>query len=240
MCNNDWTPHDLLRDSVDMRAPVPKERYSQKLSQQIYALLRKDIIECTLEPGQLLEGAAMSERYQIGRTPFREACQRLETAGLVEIMPYRGAIVASFSYRDISDLFEVRHMVEPEIAALASQRSSGNKLEELEANIAEWKKLTKSNAPPLVPEINWNSKNFHLGVARLTQNKELVNTMEGIQDKLMRIVIFTARRSPQNYPFNAIHPEILEAIRRGKAADARNLMIKDIKQAWDWVRDFGG
>lgn len=216
------------------------KRYSQKLSRQIYELLKKDIVECNLEPGQLLEGAVICERYQIGRTPFREACQQLETAGLVEIIPYRGAHVASFSFRDISDIFEARLMLEPEVAALASQRRLENKLEELEANIAEGKTLTRTGAPPLVPEINLNSKNFHLGVAQLTQNKELVNAVEGIHDKLMRIVIFTARRSPQTYPFNSIHPQILDAIRRGDAAGAREWMIKDIKEAWDWVRDFGG
>ena len=223
-----------------MTTPTTKERYTQKLSEQICAMLRKDIIECTLEPGQLLENSAISERYQIGRTPFREACQRLESAGLVEIVPHRGAFVASFSYRDISNLFELRMIVEPEIAALACQRGSGSNLEELVENIAEFQRLTKTGAPWLVPEINWNSKNFHLAVARLTQNKELVSVVEGIQDKLMRIMIFTARRSPQNIPLNAIHPRILEAIRGGKPADAREWMTKDIKQAWDWVRDFGG
>src|SRR5580698_7433110 len=130
-----------------------KERYNQKLSQQIFELLRKDIIECTLEPGQLLEGTAISERYQIGRTPFREACQRLESAGLVEIFPHRGAFVASFSHRNISDLFELRMVVEPEIAALACQRSNADNLKALEDNITESKQLLKSSDPRLVPEI---------------------------------------------------------------------------------------
>jgi DNA-binding GntR family transcriptional regulator len=225
---------------INMPTATTKERYSQKLSQQICELLKKDIIECNLEPGQLLEGVAISERYQIGRTPFREACQRLETAGLVEIVPHRGAFVASFSHRNISDLFELRMVVEPEVAALAAQRSAGSSLAALESNIAEWEGLTQSTEPPGIPDINWNSKNFHLEVARLTQNKELVNVVEAIQDKLMRIMIFTARRSPHNFPFNAIHPEILEAIRKGNASEAKERMIRDIKIAWDWVRDFGG
>jgi DNA-binding GntR family transcriptional regulator len=223
-----------------MESPAVKERGARKLSQQVCELLKKDILECRLEPGQLLEEAAINERYQIGRTPFREACQRLEAEGLVEIVPHRGAFVASFSYRDISDLFELRMMVEPAMAELASQRFSVEKLQALDENIAEWKSITQANGPRLVPEINWNSKNFHVGVARLTQNRELAATVEGMRDKLMRVIIFTARRSPHNYPFNAIHAEILEAIRSGNASEARNLMTKDIKNAWDWVRDFGG
>ena len=70
-----------------MTLAVATERGTKKLSQQIYELLKRDIVECRLEPGQLLEETAISERYQIGRTPFREACHRLEAAGLVEIVP---------------------------------------------------------------------------------------------------------------------------------------------------------
>lgn len=224
-----------------MAGTLTREPSTKKLSQQIYELLKKDIVECRLEPGQLLEEASISERYEIGRTPFREACQRLAAAGLVEIVPHRGAFVASFSYEDVSDLFELRMIVEPSVAELACQRSQGSTIEALEENIAEWERLMKKklSVPGLVPEINWNSRKFHLEVARLTRNKELINTIETIQAKLMRIIIFTARRSPQNYPFNAVHPEILDAIRGGKAVEARNLMTKDVKQAWEWIRNFG-
>jgi len=217
-----------------------KEPGTKKLSLQIYELLKKDIVECRLEPGQLLEEASISERYEIGRTPFREACQRLEAEGLVEIVPHRGAFAASFSYEDISDLFELRMIVEPAVAELACQRSSGSGLEELDENIKEWERMTKAIVPALVPQINWNSKNFHLGVARLTRNKQLIDTIERIHDRLMRIIIFATRRSLQTtYAFNILHPEILDAIRRGNTVGARDLMTKDIERAWEWVRDYG-
>jgi DNA-binding GntR family transcriptional regulator len=222
-----------------MTGTLTREPSTKKLSQQIYELLKKDIVECRLEPGELLEEASMSERYAIGRTPFREACQRLEAAGLVEIVPHRGAFVASFSSEDIDDLFELRMIVEPAVAELACQRSSGSGLEALAENVAEWGRLTKMSAPSLVPQINLNSKNFHLGVARLTRNKELMSAIENMHDKLMRIIVFSARRSPPDYPFNAVHPEIFEAIGRGNSVEARDLMTKDVKQAREWIRNFG-
>ena len=217
-----------------------KKHMSAKLSEQIYELLKRDIVECRLEPGQLLEDAAMRKLYSIGRTPFREACQRLEGDRLVEIIPHRGAYVTSFAYDDINDLFELRMIVEPAVAELACRRSTRANLTALEENIAESRRLIKMNPLGGVPKINWNSRNFHLGVARLTGNKELISAMESIHDKLMRLTIFTARRSPQDSHFNAIHPEILEAIRCSNTAEARRLMTNDIQGAWDWVKDFGG
>ena len=218
---------------------VAKDRSTKKLSEQIYELMRKDIIECTLEPGELLEETVITERYQIGRTPFREACHWLEAEGLIEIIPHRGCFVGSFSNKDINDLFELRMIVEPQVAELACLRSHAAQLQILEKNIAEAQRLTKSKRPNTNPNINWNSMGFHVELAKLTQNQELQNVIEAIHTKLMRIVMFTARRTPENFPFNAIHPEIYEAVRAGKPADARKAMIKDVESARKWISDFG-
>jgi DNA-binding GntR family transcriptional regulator len=87
---------------------IVKSRPTKRLSGQIYEMMRKDIIECNLEPGELLEESVITDRYQIGRTPFREACHWLEAEGLLEIVPHRGCFVASFSNKDVNDLFELR------------------------------------------------------------------------------------------------------------------------------------
>lgn len=218
---------------------ISKDRSTKKLSEQIYELMRKDIMECSLEPGELLEESVITERYQIGRTPFREACHWLEAEGLIEIVPHRGCFVASFSSKDVNDLFELRMILEPQVAELACLRSHPTQLQSLEKNIAEAQRLTKAKKPNTNPNINWNSMEFHVEVGKLTQNLEVQNVIEGIHSKLMRIVMFTARRTPENYPFNAVHPEIYEAIRAGKSADARKAMIKDIEGARKWISDFG-
>src|SRR6187401_2390886 len=137
-------------------ATITKERSTKKLSEQIYELMRKDIVECNLEPGELLEETVITDRYQIGRTPFREACHWLEAEGLLEIVPHRGCFVASFSNKDVNDLFELR----------------------LKKNISEAQRLTKAKKPNTNPNINWNSMEFHVEVAKLTQNQELQGVIE--------------------------------------------------------------
>ena len=90
-----------------------KKKANIKLSEQIYHLLKRDIIECVYEPGQTLQESAVRETYKIGHTPFREACARLKAEGLIQIVPHRGYFVAPFSPSLIQDLFELRLMVEP-------------------------------------------------------------------------------------------------------------------------------
>jgi DNA-binding GntR family transcriptional regulator len=225
---------DRSRSSALIKSPPNK-----KLSEQIYERLRKDIIECVFDPGALLEEAFVTERYQIGRTPFREACHWLEAEGLLEIVPHRGCFVASFSNKDITDLFETRLMIEPPVAELAAQRSDPSQLGDLVKNLTEAVRIRRARGVDVALEVNWNSMDFHVQVAVLTQNQELQGLVENLQTKLMRIIMFTARRTPQNYPLDSIHPEIFDAIRKQKPSEARRWMIKDLERAREWVRDFG-
>ena len=222
-----------------MPTTTRSEHGVKKLSAQVYELLKHDILECTWEPGQVLDEAIVSERYQIGRTPFREACHRLEAEGLIEIVPHRGSFVGSFSAKDIGDLFELRLVVEPSVAEMACTRRQPSDLKRLEVNLKDCARLRKSKRAQVIPELNWNSQDFHVQVARLARNAELVELVERIHSKLMRILVFTARRSPNDYPFNAIHAEIFDAIVRGKGSEARKLMVRDIEQAQHWVLAFG-
>src|SRR4051794_39686023 len=99
------------------------------LVESLYELLKKDIIECRLRPGEMVQESFVRERYQIGHTPFREACQRLEAESLLQIIPRRGYFVPSFSNKDIRDLFELRTAVEALSVELACERGQREGLE---------------------------------------------------------------------------------------------------------------
>ncbi len=214
-------------------------RTPQKLTEKIYELLKKDIIECKLEPGELLQETTVQDRYRIGHTPFREACHRLEAEGLVQILPHRGYFVSSFSNKNIRDLFELRMTIEPKAAELACQRSGLDQWNDLEKNLLELSRLTEIETLTFIEDINWNNRDFHLQVAKLADNQLLEGVIENIHNKLMRIIMFTARRTPENQLFNPLHAMIFEAIKQRKAADARRWMIKDVVIAREWIREFG-
>src|ERR1700761_1180077 len=84
--------------------------------------LREAILAGTLEPGTRLRAEAVAERLSSSRTPVREALLLLAREGLVEIEPRRGATVRAFDAADVSDLYEVRSLIEPHAAALAARR----------------------------------------------------------------------------------------------------------------------
>jgi DNA-binding GntR family transcriptional regulator len=207
------------------------------LVESLYDLLKKDIIECRLQPGEMLQETFVRERYQIGHTPFREACQRLEAEGLIQIIPRRGYFVPSFSNKDIRDLFELRSAVEALAVELACERGNPGGFQALESNLEEFRILIETRPPSLPQEINWNNKAFHTLVGRLSDNLELESAVERIHNKLMRIIMFTTRITPEEQFSNSLHPRIFEALREKKIAEARKWMVKDINVARDWIRD---
>jgi len=58
-----------------------------------------------------------------------------------------------------------------------------------------------------------------------------------IHNKLMRIIMFTTRITPEEQLASSLHPKIFEALRQKKTAEARKGMLKDINVARDWIRD---
>jgi DNA-binding GntR family transcriptional regulator len=95
--------------------------------------LQHAILEGVLQPGERLRAEALAQRFGTSRTPIREALLQLEAQGLVEVEPNRGAVVRAFDRDDLLDLYEVRALLEPRAAALATHRISEADIAELEA-----------------------------------------------------------------------------------------------------------
>ena len=79
---------------------------------QVYAALRKEILDGQLRPGDSLSVLKIAERFGASRTPVRDAFLRLESDGLVTLIDRQGARVSPISIRGVRDLFEMRTMLE--------------------------------------------------------------------------------------------------------------------------------
>ncbi|WP_187276661.1 GntR family transcriptional regulator [Parahaliea maris] len=89
-----------------------------------YRLLEEKIVTMELAPGALLSEAELSLELGLGRTPVREALQRLSAEHLVEIMPRRGIRVAGIDVVKQLRVLEVRRVLEVQSASLAARRAS--------------------------------------------------------------------------------------------------------------------
>jgi DNA-binding GntR family transcriptional regulator len=92
------------------------------LGEQAYQRLREMIVHLDLAPGDVLSEDDLRVRLGIGRTPIREALQRLAREHFVTVIPRRGMFVAGIDVSELSMLFETRTVLEPYAARLAAAR----------------------------------------------------------------------------------------------------------------------
>jgi DNA-binding GntR family transcriptional regulator len=92
------------------------------LSDQAYLEIRRMIIRLQLPPGAVLREEQLQQQLGIGRTPIREALQRLARDQFVTVIPRRGMLVTSIEVSELGVLYETRAVMEPYAARLACAR----------------------------------------------------------------------------------------------------------------------
>lgn len=109
---------DLLERLEDEDAP------QASLPQRAYRLLEELIVTLQLRPGEVLSEITLASRLGIGRTPIREALQRLAREGLIVIIPRRGILVSELDVRRQLRLLELRRELERLNARNSARRAS--------------------------------------------------------------------------------------------------------------------
>ena len=93
------------------------------LTERAYKAIEERIVTLQLSPGQLLSEQSLAAQLKIGRTPIREALQRLARDGLVAILPRRGILVSEINLLTHLELLEVRREIERLMARAAAERA---------------------------------------------------------------------------------------------------------------------
>jgi len=99
--------------------------------------MRRRIIAGEILPGVNLSEMALAEEFGVSRTPVREALKQLETEGLVEVRPRVGTFVTTPSRREITELFEMKELLEGAAARLLAQRGRVPEVDLLEENLRQ-------------------------------------------------------------------------------------------------------
>ena len=97
----------------------------------LFETLRNDILTHKIENGAKLTEQNVCNMYGVSRTPVREAFQKLELDGLIDIVPNKGAFVRGLSMQDIKDMYELRKAYEVICVQFAVDRISPEEMEQL-------------------------------------------------------------------------------------------------------------
>lgn len=181
-------------------------------------------------PGDKLMTVALAKRYQISRTPIREALIQLEREGVVESSVNAGYQLKLFSLEEICDIYEIRELLEGmAVEKLAKKGIAPEQLEKLHKSC-----LACQNAET-IEQRDAADRDFHGMICDFVGSEILCSI---IHNYLVLSASFNvARHMHSVYSFSNgrdIHREhslIVDAITAGNAKLARNLVIKHISQA---------
>lgn len=120
------------------KAPPSEFDSAETLTDKAYAHLEEMIVTLQLAPGSAVSEQVLSKRLDIGRTPIREALQRLARERLVVILPRRGVIVSEINVKSQLRLLEVRRELERLLARGCARRATAEERTDFERLASEF------------------------------------------------------------------------------------------------------
>jgi len=180
------------------------------LRQMAYEQIKHDIITCQLSPGEPLSEGRFADRFQISKTPVREALTSLQKDRLVEYTPNRGFVVAPVSYTDVQEIFEARLFYETALFKLALKFITEADIELLHGYSRVEYDLQESNAIELYQQANYD---FHMGIARIARNSRLHWHYNNILNEAQRLIYLDFKNNNILSKWQHSHQEVMQALR---------------------------
>jgi DNA-binding GntR family transcriptional regulator len=206
------------------KSTTPKSRASD----QVETELRRLILTLELEPGLAVSESTLMQRYGWGRTPLREAFQRLAEQSLLQIIPRQGAVVTALSVFDFVEMMDAMSLVIGPAAALACKRLSEQDLAQLDTVAAKAETSAASGDFATLADLDYE---FHRILALATGNRYLSNYLLHLHQVATRFNYAAWKRDGSAHDSIREHEQIISTLRKREPTQARAVMLQHIEGA---------
>lgn len=213
----------------------------QTAGHDVYTRLREDILSNTISPAHQLHEQDIAARLGTSRTPVREALIRLETEGLIEVMPRKGIRVVPVDAGDVREIYDILAALEALAAAKIAERSPADAaLDGLRAAAAEMDRCFAAN-----DLAGWAKGDdaFHQELVQLTGNARLRTITEALYAQAHRTQIVTLKMRTGIGSSNEEHGRIIGYLADGNREAARQALYDHRQRGgteiYDILTDYG-
>jgi len=224
-----------VREKLKLFKPVKKTRVYEEIVAKIKDMLEKG----RLKSGDQLPGEReLSEVFQVSRSSVREALRTLETQGFLESRQGDGTYIASkpveslvnplasviFSEKDSQmELFEMRRLIEPQLAYLAAERATQEEIAMMEQSLVLQEEAVARGETGTDVD-----KSFHYIMAKATKNKVLLRLTDSMRDLLAESR--DKYLQVEGRPDKSIsrHRQVLDAIKARDGELAAQVMLEHV------------
>jgi DNA-binding GntR family transcriptional regulator len=207
--------------------PVAIERPIENLSlaERVYQLLKAQIVEGKLAPGEKLDIFALADTLQVSRTPIKEAINRLTLEGLLTIQPQKGTFVSTLEPEKIRQVADIRLMMELWGARRALRNREALNSRRMDEILGRCAVLLAA------PEEEFDysafaqcNMEFHGLIVEAARNAELSRLYESLEAPVRVTRMFLGRSRQRSRKAHAEHVEMLRALRQGTYAAVKSLL----------------
>lgn len=222
---------DRWNESEQVRPP-------KSISDQIYDLLKKKILNSEILPGERLMQEEVAKAFKASRTPIRQVFHLLERDGLVERLPQNGFRITRLGLETIRDLFAIRGVLEAYGVELACERIEPKTIETLRSIRDQAQQMLESSDIPRETKLRrifeFNSQ-FHETIYRSTNSRYLMDLISNLRNTVLRLRALGVRKNGSWKQALNEHSLLIDCLEQRDKKAAGKLMRRHIANAMSHV-----
>ncbi len=196
------------------------------LANQIYIDLREQILDGTIISNDIINEKIIASKYNVSKTPVREALHRLCQEGYLKSYPRKGYMVNEVSQQDCCLIQQLRFYLESAAIDQIVESADDEKIKMLYDIIAEQKEKKPKEKNPY----NAVNTRFHLSLAALAENHYIYDVLYQYVSTITRVVIkYPAMAKLQRKEY---HDEIVDALLERDKEKAKKLLYEDLSSVF--------
>lgn len=202
--------------------------------------IRSDLLAGVLGPNEKLRIRALAERYGVGATPVREALSKLVAEGLVSIENNRGFKAAALSFEELSELTEMRQILEVEAFRRSIQRGDDIWESQIVATFHRLSRFLSSDEPdPSIYRLNWEARHreFHLALIAYCGNQKLLFSADQLYQHLARYRSILQVNELPTAELIRIHKDLMDCALERNAERGAEVMFDHFSVNMDQLRN---
>lgn len=203
----------------------------ETVAARIYGAIKEQIIEGRYAPGARITEQNIAAEFSTSRTPVREAMRQLVADGFARFKPNSGTVVREWAPAEMLQIFELRLIIESEIAGHAAERITVSQVAELVRLQDELESQGADVSRENTLRIGRLNRDFHRIIAEASHNERLVAMLASAIEVPMVQQTFRRYTTPQLARSFHHHRELIDALSAQDAAWARSVMRSHIHAA---------
>jgi len=209
---------------IPVNPPQIERRSARTL---VFEQLRQWIEDGVLEPGEVIRDGEVAERLGVSRTPVREALQKLEHQGAIEVIPGRVTRVAAASREDTELVYPPMAALQALAAELGTPHATPRDIERMEgANERMLAAVERGNAAAARKA----DVEFHAVLVRLARNPFLTSAIDALQIHCRRLeTLYFSHAAPARTSYRE-HKELIGAVAAHDAAKAKAIVLRNVQR----------